>query len=681
MNDMTNPRLVGMPTNQPPVPGNTRPRAKFLTVVWGEAYIRRFVTLSLPSFLAPGNLPALAQNTDLEVVIMTRRDDVEHFENHIAFRRLRTICPVRFVEIDDLITTSVYGVTLTLAFARPVIACGSEMLNTHFVFMNADFVLADGSLRALCKHILAGRSIVLGPSFRATAEAVEPRLEAAVDATSGVLAIPPRELVMFSLPHPHPTTVAKILNQGFCHSIHANQFFWQVDDWTLLGRYYLILMLCLKPERVVESINCFCDYAFIPEMCPSGDEVAMDDSDDFFMLELQSRNQEMHLLRLGRQTDEKIARSLREWTTAEHRRAARYDIVFHIGDIPPEIEAARAEARAFIDRIGRKLGHPVPHETHHYWIQGIAAWRQLRKAQGLSASPPELATLPTVGRPLAWLSLLMRWLWAFAYAARHAILGQWPHVTPLHPSWMDSRHLRDTLAGILAVPGARLLVVRNEPELVDPLIGSGVSVQFANLQAVLDGRVSLPGQGPEGFTHALVYLLRKDCRSARRLLEQCESAISPGGTCQVFIHHLHGEGEQGNFSYELLEYLEEILPTAWQTAECSFVGGSFKRSNQRFINRLYDYYARFGAWAAFWILPQLALVLPLTVIGNLYLRMKGPSRHFVPYCSSASIRFAPLRGDTTPPCEPLVNAEGADSKTERHSSVLYLTKKASSSAP
>jgi hypothetical protein len=249
-----------------------RPKAKFLTAVWGKTYIARFASLSLPSFLAPGNLPALAQATDLEVVIMTRHDDIEYFENHATFRKLLAICPVRFVEIDDLITTKVYGVTLTLAYARPVIACGPDMLDTHFVFMNADFVLADGSLRALCKHILANRSIVLGPSFRATAEAVEPLLESAIDSSSGALSIPPRQLAALSLPHPHPTTIAKTLNQDFCHSRQPNQFFWQVDEQTILGRYYLIFMLCLKPERIITTINGFCDYSFVPEMCPHSRE-------------------------------------------------------------------------------------------------------------------------------------------------------------------------------------------------------------------------------------------------------------------------------------------------------------------------------------------------------------------------------------------------------------------------
>ena len=115
------------------------------------------------------------------------------------------------------------------------------------------------------------------------------------------------------------------------------------------------------------------------------------------------------------------------------------------------------------------------------------------------------------------------------------------------------------------------------------MIGSGVSVQFATLPAALDGRLSRLGQGSGGFTHVLIYLLRKDCRQTRRLVERCQAAMSPGGICQVFIHHLHGEAEQGNFSHELVGYVEKILPSLRWTVECSFVGGSLKRTNYRVI--------------------------------------------------------------------------------------------------
>lgn len=607
---------------------NMRPKTKFLTVVWGKAYIARFASLALPSFLAEGNLPALARSTELEVVIMTRRDDIDFFEKHATFRTLQEICPVRFVEIDDLITTAVYGVTLTLAYARPIIACGSEMVNIHFVFMNADFVLADGSLRSLGEHILAGRSIVLGPSFRSTAEAVEPFLEAAVNQSSGVLTIPPRQLTALSLAHPHPTTIAKTLNQDFCHSVQANQFFWRVDAQTMLGRYYLIFMLALKPERVISTINSYCDYALIPELCPSGDEVVMGDSDHFFMLELQQREQEMGLLHLGRQRDAEIASSLQYWTTAEHRRAASHDIVFHAADIPPEIEAAKAQARAFVGNIQKKLRRPMSHEGHRYWVRGVEAWRNYRMEQGLTASPPELA--PLKDGPL-------KWLWAFLYFGRRTLHAM--KMTPLHPYWLDYRLLRETISTLLAAPNASVLIVREKANLVDSLVGINTSVQFVTPQEVLKNGPPTPRHGSGGYTHALLHLLRKDCRSAQEIIKQCQPAMAPRSTCTVFIHHWLGETENSNFSRELVHYVEDILGESSPKAACTYVGGRLKRGLMKEFGRLSRHYRRFGIVAFLWIVPLMALAVPLALIANFYLALTQPSRHYLVHCSSAAIHL------------------------------------------
>ncbi len=370
---------------------STCPKVKFLTVVWGKTYIKRFCTLSLPSFLAPGNLPALATSTQLEVVIMTSAADIDYFENNVSFQKLKTICPVRFVPIDDLITNSVYGVILTLAYARPIIECGDSMLETHFVFMNADFVLANGSLKSLVKHIYKGRSIVLGPSYRAITEELEPQLESMVNTHDGILDVPPRKLVGMALKHPHRTTVAKCLNQCAFSSSHPNQLFWQVDENTVLGRYFLIFMLCLKPERVMVSVNGYCDYSFIPDLCPSGDEIAMTDSDEFFMLELQSRLQETSMLKQMEMMPKKIAKSMQEWSTIAQQRAASYDIVFHAKDIPPQLADAKAFAREIVNDIRGQMNKPKSHQNHHYWIMGVETWREHRLKQGLSCSVPELA--------------------------------------------------------------------------------------------------------------------------------------------------------------------------------------------------------------------------------------------------------------------------------------------------
>lgn len=631
-----------------PVRYSMRPKikTKFLTVVWGQAYIERFAALALPSFLAPGNLPALADLTDLEVVVMTRAKDIKYFDTLAACRSLRAICPVRFIEIDDLISHGVYGVTLTLAYARPLIACGEDMLDTHFVFMNADFVLADGSLRSLVPHILDGRSIVLAPSFRAVAEAVEGRLEKLVDPVSGTLVIPPRELARLSLPHPHPTTIAKTRTQSVFHSSHPNQFFWPVNEQTLLGRYYLIFMLCLKPERVIDSINCYCDYSFVPEMCPSGDEVVMGDSDEFFMLELQDRDKETHMLRLGQQSERHVARSLQEWTTAEHRRAAQYDIVFHVGDLPPELDAVKAEARAFIDRIGRRLRRPVPHVDHFYWSGGVEVWKMHRAHYGLSTSPPELAPLPRHPMiPRAYRHVQRKFAvirQSLAMTKRSAVraIGRALMMTPFNPSWLDSRVLRETIGGMVARPGARALIVRDNPRFVDRLVRTGAPVRFASLREALSGKLLSHRYAGPGYTHVLVYLQRTNCRHTQRVVERCQ-ALAPLAECQVFLHDPPGESRGGSFAHELTTQFNRIFGWPPRIASLSIVGGRYRRFNKRFLEYVHSQYARFGLWSLPWVLPVLAIAAPVVVAVNLYQRKKPSARRLDGFCSSVLVRLQP----------------------------------------
>ena len=126
-----------------------RLKARLLTAVWGERYVREFAQVSLPSYLSAGNIPELADNVDLEVVILTTGSSVHAFRNEPAFLRLQSLCHSRFLLIDDLITTGNYGVILTLAYARGIIDAGADQLNTWFIFMNSDFVLADGGMKNL----------------------------------------------------------------------------------------------------------------------------------------------------------------------------------------------------------------------------------------------------------------------------------------------------------------------------------------------------------------------------------------------------------------------------------------------------------------------------------------------------------------------------------------------------
>ncbi len=629
-------------------------KVSFLTVVWGEAHINRFASLALPSFLAPGNIPALAKVVDLEIVIMTQRDDVQFFERHPTCRQLKAICPVRFIEIDDLVTYSNYGVTLTLAYLRPIVRMGEKMLDTHFLFMNADFVLADGSLQSLAKHIIAGRSIVLGPSFRATAEEVESTLRSLINEQNGILAVPPRELTALALAHPHPTTVAKTLNQQFCHSMHPNQFFWQVDDHCMLGHYFLIFMLCLKPERIIQSINSYCDYAFIPELCPSGDEVAMGDSDEFFMLELQQLEQERSLLRLGKPSENEIAQSLQFWTTAEHRRAARHEIVFHSKDLPDELDTFKKEAAQFLDRLESKMGTPRPHADHYYWIHGVVAWKYRRKNQGLTTTPPELA--PPNALSKSWLSvqrmreqitqlrsLFLQWSLTLMYQSRPFIRRL--RSTPLHPLWLDYRHLKQAIGALDAAPNTCPLFIQDYPGSLDRFAAthfSGRLLNFENLPEQL-------GTGTGQFTHLVIYLGPDNCRRTQEIVRLCSAKMTAHFNCTVFIHRRGNEMLSKDFSTGLMDMLDNIIGQPPKNVSCSFVGGHLKQSHTRLFLRLSGHYTHFGTPALLWIIPIMTIALPLFTLSNLYLSRNQPLQSGMFACSSLALKFSERKPNAIPP--------------------------------
>src|SRR5689334_12768298 len=120
----------------PAVPeGRAPPKwIKVLEPVWGYEFTRQFLDVSLPTLLAPGNLPALAKTLPTEFVFLTGRRGEPMIRESAGYRRLSTICPVSFNLIDDIITEGNHSTTVTLAFAGAVRRTGKTMPDTCFFF-------------------------------------------------------------------------------------------------------------------------------------------------------------------------------------------------------------------------------------------------------------------------------------------------------------------------------------------------------------------------------------------------------------------------------------------------------------------------------------------------------------------------------------------------------------------
>src|SRR5262249_16922187 len=135
--------------------GGARPRQRpplkavaVLLPVWGFRFVGQFLEFGLPTLLAPGNLPALPARLSSTFLLMTSSEAVEQIKADPGWQRLAAICRVEIRLIDDLITESNHSATITLAFARAVRAAGEAMLDTCFMFLVSDYLVADGALRA-----------------------------------------------------------------------------------------------------------------------------------------------------------------------------------------------------------------------------------------------------------------------------------------------------------------------------------------------------------------------------------------------------------------------------------------------------------------------------------------------------------------------------------------------------
>src|SRR6516164_2259396 len=323
-----------------------RPPAKWIKVllpVWSYEFTQQFLNVSLPTLLAPGNLPALAETLPTEFIFLTGRRDAQMIRDSAGYRRLSAICPVNFRLIDDIITQGNHSTTVTLAFAGAVRRTGKAMLDTCFFFLVSDYIVADGSLASVIKLMLAGAGAVQSGNFQIIAEEALPWLERERVPGQDALVLSPRRLMRQTLSYVHPTTIANTVNLPVSHNSHANRLFWRVDGNNLIGRFYLLHMLCIRPEITDFVIGASCDYSFIPEMCPSGNVAVMTDTDQYLVVEAQPRHHEVDFLRLGPAVPKQIASSLSEWTTALHRDNVRHTLVFHAADLPVLLGSAIEE--------------------------------------------------------------------------------------------------------------------------------------------------------------------------------------------------------------------------------------------------------------------------------------------------------------------------------------------------
>jgi hypothetical protein len=605
--DVTEGRSPAMPRQLRPPPK----AATLLLPVWGYSYVRQFLECGLPTLLSPGNVPAVAAALPTEFVILTSVDDVPLIQEHRAFKRLSAVCKATIHPIDHLITDTNYSTTITLAYAEAVRDVGDAMIDTCFFFLVSDYVVADGSFANALKRMRQGTSAVVVGNLQVTLEAALPWLQRKLADNRDSLALPPRELMRWALNNLHPIALANIVNIPFSHNSHTNRLFWRVDGNTMLGRFYLMHMLCVRPEVTDFVIGSSCDYSFVPEMCPSGNVDVITDSDEYLVIEMQPRGHEARALRSGPIRISTLGKSLSEWTTITHRENANRSLLFHADELPSNVGRSIEEADAFIADVARNFSRePLPHRGHPYWIGAMAAFRE---AAGQKLNDEEwsyaLDLSETPNKVTNWL------LWH----SKFSLLGRPPHVLPWHPSWPDFRTVLRELQPFFIEPNQRMLMLSNEPTPFSvALAARGEQIHRLRCHPFLKNPPERYARLRGQFDFCLIEIDEQYMRDGGALIDRIVPIMKNGGRIILFVLNrriLDYAGEFGaNVAFQSSQFIRSsVVPTQIHYVP-SNIARRLSRRGMAQLRRLMN--------KGFWITAPLTFleagfVLLLSFIGNL----------------------------------------------------------------
>ena len=522
----------------------TRRAARLVTYAWGEEYLDKLLTFTLGSVLAPGNLPRLAAEFDCSVVIVTEARFFDYVRQHPTGRRIESICPLRLLPLDDIVGQPwQYGISLAYALFRGFAELGPAMTDTYLLFLNADFILADGSYERLIPHMLREEPVLLAPSYCTVAERVAPLLAARCNPRTHVLAIPPRELAAITLSHRHNTVRAKTINQQLVHFEYMDQAYWEVDAETLLGHQMPISLVAMRPEIALTDLSTFWDWGIVYDFCPSQRLKVLDDSDDFLMLELREEATHLNLMRVGPTTPQAAAARMLGYITQYQIDAGRQPLTLHSRDLPPATAAGQALLQRFVDEQIQYLTlKPKDHRNHPDWLYHQEHLRRYHDEKARAAQQPQpaapepAATLPAGAAPFASGAAILSDPVFYPLAARMPTPATWkralvhrmaPPTRPWHPLYLGyrdaARALRRAQAGnILFIGRPESLMGR----LIDGLPGQHYGASPASVREPgWDNAVA----GLPQFRIGVIELSRADLVDAPAIYKAVARRIGPDG--------------------------------------------------------------------------------------------------------------------------------------------------------
>jgi len=255
------------------------------SIVWGTTYTENFMDINVRSMLAPGNLPALADEGPVVHVIVTDRESERYIRRHPVFNKLRSVVEIEFITIPDgLIKRLNYDPPQGLFYLHygmldHCLIHFAQGMASNLFMIPVDSVVADGTLSNMAAYRLDGYECCGGGNVVAETDGFLDALRERFD-DSPVLTISTRDLASLAVKHAHHYFRSQVVaSENSDYGIHAREVFWPIDGGLEIHSVFIHPLFtaatALRRYKRMHLANI--DYGMIPRMFSSTERIKIID--------------------------------------------------------------------------------------------------------------------------------------------------------------------------------------------------------------------------------------------------------------------------------------------------------------------------------------------------------------------------------------------------------------------
>lgn len=210
--------------------------------VWGDFFRDLWAAIVAPSYLAPGNISALRQAGQVDILLFTSHADSSWLAEQRWVRALAAMANVEFVHLPAAAlaseTTQAPGEHMQRKYQvhaeciRYALKRYSTEPDAVLLPLWGDVCWTSGYGRAIAEAVAGGSHAVASASMAVDLDAVQPILRRLVD-QAGPRAFDSRAIVELSLEHLHSRTLTQVWTSGIS-SANFSYFFWLVGNQGLI---------------------------------------------------------------------------------------------------------------------------------------------------------------------------------------------------------------------------------------------------------------------------------------------------------------------------------------------------------------------------------------------------------------------------------------------------------------